>query len=355
VVERSAVNRLVVGSNPTAGASASRPNGVDQSTRSCYCLKASVLSFVTSPLSKRILIGTASWSDPGFIERWYPPKLPAVERLPWYAQFFGMVEINSTFYAVPETALVRRWCDATPDSFVFDVKVHRLLSHHATPVKTLPRAVQRFARADGKGKVIRDGKIERAMLDEMIRLIEPLRDAEKFGAFLLQLSPAFSPRKHTLGELEEVVGQLGPFGIAVELRNRDWVEGEQLARTLKFFREQKAALVLVDAPAETHFTIMPSDLNEITLPKLAYVRLHGREASAYLRGKTVAERFYYDYSDDEIGDLAQRAKKLARQAERVHIVFNNNALDFAPHAAARMRAALGQLSKMPPRQVELFR
>ena len=313
------------------------------------------LSFVTSSPSKRILVGTASWSDPGFIERWYPPKLPAVERLPWYAQFFDMVEINSTFYAVPERGLVRRWCEATPDGFVFDVKVHRLLSHHATPLKTLPQAVQRLAQADSKGKVIREGKVERAMLEEMVRLIEPMRAAEKFGAFLLQLSPAFSPRKHALSELEEVVGRLAPFGMAVELRNRGWVEGEQLAPTLKFFREHKTALVLVDSPDENHFTIMPTDLNEITLPELAYLRLHGRDASAYLRGKTVAERFYYNYSDGEIGDLVQRAKKLAGQAEKVHAVFNNNALDFAPHAAARMRAALGQLSKMPPRQAELFR
>ena len=66
---------------------------------------------------------------------------------------------------------------------------------------------------------------------------------------------------------------------------------------------------------------------------------------AYLRGRTVAERFYYDYSDDEIAELAERAKKLAREADSVHVVFNNNALDFAPHAAARMRAALGQLTR----------
>ena len=64
---------------------------------------------------------------------------------------------------------------------------------------------------------------------------------------------------------------------------------------------------------------------------------------AYLRGKTVAERFYYDYSDEEIGEVAERVKKLAREARPVHVIFNNNALDFAPHAALRLRAALGQI------------
>jgi uncharacterized protein YecE (DUF72 family) len=39
----------------------------------------------------KILVGTASWSDPGFVERWYPKKMPAGERLAWYAQHFELV------------------------------------------------------------------------------------------------------------------------------------------------------------------------------------------------------------------------------------------------------------------------
>ncbi|MBA3608083.1 MAG: DUF72 domain-containing protein, partial [Chthoniobacterales bacterium] len=91
----------------------------------------------TNP-SSNILVGTASWSDPGFVERWYPPKLPAAERLPWYAQHFDMVEVNSTFYAVPERRMVERWNQATPDDFLFNVKLHRLLSRHAATLKSLP-------------------------------------------------------------------------------------------------------------------------------------------------------------------------------------------------------------------------
>ncbi len=99
---------------------------------------------------------------------------------------------------------------------------------------------------------------------------------------------------------------------------------------------------------------MPPDLNEITNPQLAYLRLHGRDARAYTTGKTVASRFHYDYSDDEIEEVAQRARALAQEAKEVHIVFNNNALDYAPHAAARMRIALGQMIADTPRQSELF-
>ena len=316
-----------------------------------------LLLCLTAPkiTSSRIRIGTASWSDPGFVERWYPPKLPPGDRLGWYAQHFDLVEVNSSFYAVPMARMVERWARETPPGFLFDVKVHRLLSRHSAQEKSLPPALQQIAKADAKGKILLTDTLEDAMLEELIAATEPLRRADKFGAFLLQLSPAFSPRKHELPELAQIMERLGPLGLVVELRNRNWLEGDKLAETLSFFRQQQATLSLVDAPNEKHFTIMPSEVNEVTNPALAYLRLHGRDPEAYLRGKTVAERFYYDYNDREIGEVAERAEQLAGEAKEVHVIFNNNALDFAPHAALRLRKALGQIAQAPARQPDLFR
>jgi uncharacterized protein YecE (DUF72 family) len=302
----------------------------------------------------RILVGTASWSDPGFVEHWYPKKMPAGERLPWYAQHFEMVEVNSSFYSVPDARLVERWCHATPDGFVFDVKLHQLLSRHSANVKLLPPALQKKAEIDPKGKVILTAQIEKAMMDEFRRPLEILRGAGKLGALLLQLSPAFSPKKHKLTELDDLLGALGEYRVAVELRNRNWAEGENLEATLKFFRQQSATLVSVDAPAQEHFTIMPPDLDAITNPDLAYLRLHGRDAKAYTTGKTVAARFNYDYSDEEIDEVADRARDLTKEAKEVHVIFNNNALDYAPHAALRMRKALGQMIPPTSQQTKLF-
>jgi uncharacterized protein YecE (DUF72 family) len=79
-----------------------------------------------------IRVGTASWTDPGFIADWYPADLPASERLRYYAERFNLVEVNSSFYAVPARKVVERWCEQTPDGFTFDVKLHRLLSRHST-------------------------------------------------------------------------------------------------------------------------------------------------------------------------------------------------------------------------------
>jgi uncharacterized protein YecE (DUF72 family) len=72
-------------------------------------------------------------------------------------------------------------------------------------------------------------------------------------------------------------------------------------------------------------------------------------------GKTVAARFNYDYADQEIDELAERSRKLAREAKDVHVVFNNNNLDYAPRAATRLRAVLGQSVALPlPQTPELF-
>jgi uncharacterized protein YecE (DUF72 family) len=99
---------------------------------------------------------------------------------------------------------------------------------------------------------------------------------------------------------------------------------------------------------------MPSDLDEITNPGVAYLRLHGRNAKAYITGKTVAARFDYDYSDKEITEVAERTKRLAQEAREVHVIFNNNNLDYAPRAAIRLRKVLGQIVKTPAETLDLF-
>ena len=305
-------------------------------------------------MSGKILVGTASWSDPGFVERWYPKKLPAADRLPWYAQHFDLVEVNSTFYSVPDPRMVERWCAATPDDFMFDVKLHQLLSFHSTPAKLLPPDLQSQAETEGKGKVRATPDIQEALLKTFLHRMAIFHSCGKLGVLLLQLSPAFSPRKHQLSELDPLIEMLGGYDLAIEFRNRNWAIGDQLESTTGFVRKHGAIFVNVDAPASDHFTVMPSDVEEVTNPNVAYLRLHGRNTKAYITGKTVATRFDYDYNDKEIADVAERSKKLAREAREVHVIFNNNNLDYAPCAALRLRKALGQIIRTPPETLALF-
>ena len=311
------------------------------------------MTFIT-PQNGKVLVGTASWSDPGFVQRWYPKGMRASERLGWYAQHFELVEVNSTFYSVPDLRMVERWCAATPDGFIFDVKLHQLFSFHSTAAKLLPADLQQRAETDAKGRVKRTPALEEAMIEVFLRSVSILRAAGKLGVLLLQLSPAFSPRKHQLSELEHLIEMLRDYQLAIEFRNRNWAIGEQLRSTIDFLRQHNAIFVNVDGPVAEHFTIMPSDLDEITNPSFGYLRLHGRNARAYLTGKTVAARFDYDYSDSEIAKVAERSKKLARETRDLHVIFNNNNLDYAPRAAARLRTGLGQLIPARSQTPELF-
>lgn len=280
--------------------------------------------------------------------------MPAGDRLSWYAEHFDLVEVNSTFYSAPEARMVERWCAATPDDFTFDVKLHQLFSFHSTKMKLLPPDLQRRAETDGKGNVKPTPDLQKSLLKVFLRAAAIFRSAGKMGVLLLQLSPAFSPRIHKLNELEKLIEMLNGYELAIEFRNRNWVIGDQLQATIDFVRKRGTIFVNVDAPASDHFTVMRSDLDEVTNAKVAYLRLHGRNAKAYIGGKTVAARFDYNYDEKEIAEVATRSRKLAREARDVHVIFNNNNLDYAPRAALRLRKALDQIVKTPAETLELF-
>ncbi len=250
--------------------------------------------------------------------------------------------------------MVERWCAATPDDFTFDLKLHQLFSFHSTPAKLLPPDLQTCAETDAKRKVKPTRDVQEALLKYFLRAAAMFRGAGKMGVLLLQLSPAFSPRKHELNELEPLIEMLNGYELAIEFRNRNWVIDDQLRSTINFVREHNAIFVNVDAPAADHFTVMRSDVDEVTNPDVAYLRLHGRDAKAYVTGKTVAARFDYDYNEKEIEEVAKRSKKFASDARDVHVIFNNNNLDYAPRAALRLRKALGQIVNPPPETLELF-
>ncbi len=284
-------------------------------------------------MSGKILTGTASWTDPGFVAEWYPPGLPAAYRLRWYAEHFNLVEVNSTFYRIPDAATSRRWCKETPEGFVFNVKLHRLLSRHSTPLNLLPPKLRPKAVLVGK-RVELSPVLEKAVAKAFLAGIRPFEDSGKLGALLLQLSPAFSPRHNRLADLDPLLELLAGKQLAIELRNGGWVSPEMIAETKQFFTRRALTFVMVDAPADPHFTILPS-VDIVTNPRLAYLRAHGRNTRGYIRERTVAGRFDYVYSKPELQQIAARATHAAGQAREVHVIYNNNKADYAPRAAAQ--------------------
>jgi uncharacterized protein YecE (DUF72 family) len=294
-----------------------------------------------------IVVGTSSWADPGFVEHWYPKGLAARERLPFYAERFEAVELNSSFYAIPARETVARWDEATADGFEFDVKLHKLLSFHAAKLKELPADLRDEAETTDRGRVIAEPDLVAEMCRRTLEAIEPLGQAGKLRSFLLQLTPGFDPRRNELGELLPVIEGLRPHPVAVEFRRRSWADPKRLERALAFLGEHDAVFVSVDSPPGDQVPIFPA-IDAVTDERLAYMRCHGRNTEGYLHGRSVAERFDYDYSGEEIAEIGDRASKLATEAEQVHVMFNNNARELAPKAARVLREQLGQDPGPPP-------
>jgi uncharacterized protein YecE (DUF72 family) len=183
--------------------------------------------------------------------------------------------------------------------------------------------------------------MEEAAVESFLRGVQPIEAAGKLGVLLLQLSPGFSPRNNKLEELDQLLQHLAPRTVAVELRNRNWVEGEQLEHTTDYLKQHKAVYVGVDTPKSEHFNVMPP-IDLITNPAVSYLRLHGRNERGYVSGRSVAERFDYNYSDEELEEVKGRVESLAGETKVVHVIYNNNRSDYAPSAALRFRRMLGQ-------------
>jgi uncharacterized protein YecE (DUF72 family) len=262
------------------------------------------------------VVATGGWS----VADWYPPGVEARDRLAALAERLDAVEIDSSFYALPAARTVERWAKITPERFTFTAKLHRALSRHAAPLKSLPADLRDGVQQTGRGRIVLSAELEAALCERTLAVFEPLYAAGRLSCLLLQLTPAFNPSDHRLAELEPLVQALAPVPVAIELRHRDWLNRRD--ETLGWFRDVGAAFVSVDAPRTDAPVAMPPE-DAVTRGDLAYLRAHGRDAEAYLKGRSAAERFDYAYSDAELDELAERARNL--DAERVVCVLSNGA------------------------------
>jgi uncharacterized protein YecE (DUF72 family) len=286
---------------------------------------------------ERIRVGTASWTDPEFIRAgWYPDEVKndAEGRLRYYARHFPMVEVNATFYALPRAGTVQAWADRTPDDFRFHVKAHQVISGHASDPARLPPPLRELPfQADRRGRIRRPSReLRDAVTDALVEAVAPL--GPKLGAILLQLPPHVAAGADARDEVSRIIERIHPLRTAVEFRNASWADPGEREGAVEMLAAHDAAWVCVDAPRIDAPSAMPP-LVEVTSPELAYLRLHGRNAATWQGSRTVAERFDWQYSDEELGEWLDPVLDMAGRAQEVAVVFNNNHGDFALRSAAR--------------------
>lgn len=274
-----------------------------------------------------IRVGTASWTDKTLLASgWYPSEAEdATKRLAYYASRFPLVEVDSTYYTPPNERNSELWAARTPEGFLFNVKAFSLLTQHPTRTNALYKDLR--PETDKKQVYLKD--LETDVVDQVwdrfLSALEPLHAAGKLGALLFQFPQWFPIGRKNKHYILECMRRSAPYRICVEFRNKTWLSTENQAETLDFLTSYGVPYVCVDMP-QGHASSVPPVV-AATAGDLAVVRFHGH--SDKWTSRDIYERFGYLYSESEVADWAPRIEKLAGQAERTHVLWNNCYRDYA--------------------------
>ncbi len=288
-----------------------------------------------------ILVGTASWTDKTLIASgWYPPEADTPEkRLRFYARQFPLVEVDATYYALPAEQTATSWAERTPAGFTFNVKAFSLFTQHPTPVKALPTDLREAAGKAGKDRVYLkdvDPAVADQAWDRFLAALEPLRQAGKLGAILLQFPPWFPIGRSRKDYIVACAARAAPRRVCIEFRNKTWMSPENQEETLGFLASHQLPYVCVDMPQGYTSSIPP--VLAVT-SDLAVVRMHGH--SDKWDSKDIYERFGYRYSDGELAEWAPKIRDLAAGAELTHVLFNNCYRNYAQVNGQQLEERLG--------------
>ncbi len=286
-----------------------------------------------------IRIGTCGWSYPTGRGTWngvfYPARRPRrFDELAFYAEHFDTVEVNSTFYRMPEPGFTRRWVERTPRGFQFSVKLFQKFTH---PDMYLAR--------DG----VKDWDLSRADFELFAAGIAPIAEAGRLAAVLVQFPPSFHATPETRDYLDWLLDTLGaaPLApLAVELRHRSWSDEADATRVR--LAAARAAWVLIDEPKFQSSIRQTIDVRpeqpgaaDAVGPPLAYFRLHGRNAAQWWDHDEAEDRYDYLYAAAELRPFAGAARANARAGRRVLMYLNNHFSAKAVANAALLKHDLG--------------
>jgi uncharacterized protein YecE (DUF72 family) len=300
---------------------------------------------MTAEATMPILVGTASWADKTLIESkaFYPPGCSSAEaRLRHYASVFPLVEVDSSYYGIPSAANSALWVERTSPDFIFDVKAFRLFTGHQTEPRYLPKDLQaELPNSNEKKLFYKDipPPVREELWARFFEALQPLQVAGKLGSVLFQFPHWVTAAKKAREHVEHCAERMQPFLTAFEFRHESWFSEKNRESTLAMERERGIVHVIVDAPEGVEKRA--HTVWETTSPELSIVRLHGRNPRTWSGAESAAERFNYEYSEDELRELAPQISAIAKNSARTHVLFNNCYRDVAQRNARTMMGILG--------------
>ena len=266
-------------------------------------------------MTHTLRIGPAGWSYTDWEGTVYPPHGSKFDPLAYLASFFDTIEINSPFYRIPPPTHAKSWVrrvDGNRD-FKFTTKVFRGFTHDKAELA--PADVHSFR-----------------------NYLDPLMEADRLGAVLLQYPWSFRSSPESRAKLETLFQAFEGYPLALEVRHATF-QNEEFFR---FLEGHGVAWVNVDQPL-FHDSVKPSDT---TTGRLAYVRLHGRNYEKWFAHEESWERYNYLYSKDELAPWVERIGNMAKEKD-TYVITNNHFRGQAIVNAGELKEALGQDGRVP--------
>jgi uncharacterized protein YecE (DUF72 family) len=249
-----------------------------------------------------VYVGTAGFSYADWKGNFYPSDISGRSMLEEYARNFPVVEINSTYYAIPPPDRMNAMANRTPVDFQFNVKANRGMTHET-----------------GGDPVV---------FEEFKRAVRPLADHGKLGCVLFQFPWGFKNNRENREYLERLKERMDGLDCVVEFRNSGW-ESEEVFRLLC---DLDFGYCCVDEP---RLKGLPSDRVEVT-SATGYVRFHGRNSETWWgKDREAWERYDYLYGKKELGEWLPKIERIEENTDRTYVIFNNHYKGQAP-ANARM-------------------
>ena len=260
-----------------------------------------------------IRIGTSGYSYDDWIGPVYPKGIKKSEMLDYYATELGFdsVELNYTYYAMPEAKGVGEMVKKTGDDFKFVVKAHSSVTH-------------RIRESDGS--YVRDESAVEAFLSG----IAPMIESERLICVLAQFPVKFSRSEGAIEHLKWLTSKINPVPLAVELRNTSWVAQS----VFELLKSIGVSYCVVDEPPIPKL----APFTPVATADLAYFRFHGRNTNWF--DIPAHERYNYLYSDQELRQFLEPVKKITSVSRETVMFFNNHFQGFAVANANQMKELL---------------
>ncbi len=289
-----------------------------------------------------IRIGTCSWTEKTLIRsgEFYPKNVKTAEgRLRYYAGSYDTVEVDSTYYAIPDRKTTYLWTDRTPDDFIFHIKAYGVLTGHGIDPGALPKDIFNLLPEKDRTEkhvYVKEPSLLNLIAERFKEALTPLIKDNKLGVLVFQFPPWFQYTAKNLDNILVSRELVQGLQVAVEFRHGSWLTPDKRDSVFRFLREHQLTYVTADEPRYGTLATVPFVPEATT--DIAYFRFHGRNRENWLKkGAETALRYSYLYSDEELKEFIPSIQSTDKKAKVTYAMFNNCHGGFAMRNALRLK------------------